>query len=400
MVIQVPAQVADQLGSLLEVRRAWPGKGGRLLFEAVELISGRLRAGSIDEAGLPRVTPYGEDPVLQGLSAAVAAGGDLLVHRYQRRAVVRSHETYRKFVAPGRTPLVEASHTAAAGVLGQAGFTVPDVVASDETSVTFSAIHGLSVHELAQNGDRLAHGESSAGEAVHQDEWNRAWGLWSQCWPKFALSPEAHGANLPAILRHTPTDEAKIVNTWVDRTVSAGALGVSSQRLIRAGSRVVSMLAADPDPLVMAHRDLHDKQLLFDPAANTLGVIDCDTLALAEPALDLANLAVHLDFRVAQGLLSPARSSRGRLAIFDTAASSGVRGERLTAYAAATALRLACIYAFRPPYRHLAVQWFGRVEEALDRGASYGTGYEWGFQRPEDFYGIDVQVSRSTGPKN
>ena len=110
-----------------------------------------------------------------------------------------------------------------------------------------------------------------------------------------------------------------------------------------------------------AARRVHDKQVLFSAAQGTIGLIDCDTMALAEPALDLANLLVHLEFRREQGVLSTAAEQFASNAIHTTASAMAVPADRLQAYAASTRLRLACVYSFRPPYRSLAEDWARRV---------------------------------------
>ncbi len=109
-----------------------------------------------------------------------------------------------------------------------------------------------------------------------------------------------------------------------------------------------------------AHRDLHDKQLLAGDGAS-IGLLDFDTLTLAEPALDLANLRVHLLLRRDQGRWSPARTGVALAAVDRVLDGSGVDPERTRAYAAATALRLACVHAYRPADRAVALQWWERL---------------------------------------
>ncbi|WP_245192492.1 phosphotransferase [Arthrobacter pigmenti] len=351
--MHVPEHLADRHGTELDVQRAWPRDGGRLIFEAVDTGNGRIRAGTIDAAGFARIAPFGEDPVLRGLTPA-AMEGDLLVHRYKRRAVVRSDSLYTKFVAPGKAAAVASAHRSVAVKLADSGLTVPRVVTAGESSVAVSAVPGVSLHDL---------GQRSSLDAA--DLWVRAWQLWSLRWPRFATPPGQDGGSMPT---HNARAEAQTVSRWVDQAVSFDALGLPADRLRRVQARVARALADDPSPAVLAHRDLHDKQLLFDARTSSIGVIDCDTLALAEPALDLANLMVHLDFRVAQGLMTAAASAIGKHYILDAAGGMGVPMGRLRAYASATALRLACIYAFRPPYRDVAVRWFEEVESG--RGQS------------------------------
>src|SRR5699024_2461295 len=84
---------------------------------------------------------------------------------------------------------------------------------------------------------------------------------------------------------------------------------------------------AGPSRLVPTHRDLHDKQLLWDGAA--LGVLDLDTACLAAPELDPANLAVHADLRAAQGLWSREAAATVADTAWRVAVGAGSAADRL-----------------------------------------------------------------------
>lgn len=92
---------------------------------------------------------------------------------------------------------------------------------------------------------------------------------------------------LPA---HTGRDEALLLAEWLDRCrlyrpdaarALAAAVAEISGRLAHAGA------ACAP-----SHRDLHEKQILI--SGGVAGLLDFDTLSLADPALDPGNLAAHL----------------------------------------------------------------------------------------------------------
>ena len=71
------------------------------------------------------------------------------------------------------------------------------------------------------------------------------------------------------------------------------------------------------------------------------------------PAIDVANLLVHLELRVMQGHCgSEVAVVAGDAFLEAYRPDRDLRG-RIDAYAAATRLRLACVYAFRPCWRHL-----------------------------------------------
>src|SRR5699024_7011671 len=103
-------------------------------------------------------------------------------------------------------------------------------------------------------------------------------------------------------------------------------------------------------PTAVLHRDLHDKQILVDDTQ--VGLLDFDLAAAGDPALDLANLLVHLDLRVLQGRSSRAQAQACAHAIRQAYDVRPEAGARIAAYQLTTRIRLACVYAFRP--RHAA----------------------------------------------
>lgn len=338
----VPETVPGHGGTPLRVQRAWPGTEGRLVLE-LEDERGRVRAAESvpGPAGgrTVRVSPYGRDPRLPGLAEA-AAHGRVLVHRHRRRAVVRTPEGYVKLLAGGRAERVAELTDRFRGPGRAAGFAVPAVLARAEDRVVFSALEGRSLHELGAAGDEPA--------------WRAAWAAWARGWPALAADRSTAGA-LP---EHGAEDEARTLRQWAARLEAfPGVLEAPPGTAAALADRIEGRLAegrATGRAGAVLHRDLHDKQLLFDGAR--LGLLDVDTAARGEAALDLANLAVHLDLRVAQGLLAPRLRDVGREAVDAVADELGVASGRLDAYAEATRLRLACVYAFRPRWASVARQ--------------------------------------------
>ncbi|PVE20104.1 hypothetical protein DDA93_01840 [Arthrobacter sp. Bz4] len=256
------------------------------------------------------------------------------------------------------------------------GIVMPDVVGQLSASVTLAAVRGVSFHELGQGltgpvrSGQVSPGQSSLQQPSFEqvlspeDMWEQAWQQWAVRWPRLAVSPVASGR--PELLNHSTGDEVRTVSRWVNQVQQFGALPVSAERLQTASSQVARLLISGaPQSAVLSHRDLHDKQLLFNADSGAIGLIDCDTVSVAEPALDLANLLVHIDFRRAQGVFSAATASTAEQAILETASVMNVADTRLHAYSVSTKLRLACLYAFRPAYRTVAHRWFERLEEDL-----------------------------------
>lgn len=369
MVLKVPSEHTGANGEHVLIHRAWPRSDGSLVIEGRESGSGRVRAGRIDAGGSPSLVPFCEDPSLPGLAPSEVPGSDLLVHRLKRRAVVRTEGQFRKYVAGGKATTVAHAHLTAAAGLAGSGLVVPDVVASDRHSVTLTAVPGVNLHDLGRSacaGDGGYRSPDNDDDCASLARWSRAWELWADRWPGFvgaAAGTASSGVgSLVAAPSHTAEHEAGIVERWIQLVDSFEALEVPRHRLRSASASVVRALRAGQSPASLAHRDLHDKQILVDPDTGTVGIIDCDTLAVAEPALDLANLSVHLEFRVVQGLLPSRAAAIGQHHIRMVVEVLQVPEARFNAYALATALRLACIYAFRPPYRETAHAWLGQIE--------------------------------------
>ncbi|MDU8943182.1 phosphotransferase [Ovoidimarina sediminis] len=94
-------------------------------------------------------------------------------------------------------------------------------------------------------------------------------------------------AGLPA---HTEGDEARLLLGWFERCrdympALADAIGPKLHRLF-------AEMSVRPAVLRPCHRDLHEKQILI--AQGIAGLLDFDTLSLADPALDPGNLLAHL----------------------------------------------------------------------------------------------------------
>lgn len=274
--------------------------------------------------------PDGADRKLPALAPLVRDGSTLLAHRPGKRAVIRTPAgDFVKFVRVGRAEQLARRHHQLADALGGTA-SVPAVTSCRDDRVVLAAMPGTS--PLLRDPRHLEGDLHRVGSMLGQ----------------LARVPRD---DLPV---HDAIAEAAVARGWAERAMAAG-------RLPRADIEpVVRPLLEQPaTPLRPAHRDLHDGQLLVTD--DQLSVLDPDTLCLAEPALDLANLLVHLDLRVDQGLLEPTSTTRARAAILDGAAPTGTTVARLPAYDRATRLRLAAVYAFRPRWQRLARRWFVQV---------------------------------------
>jgi hypothetical protein len=327
--LDLPAEVRRD-GVTWTVARAWPVAEGPV---PVELRADGAVRGAWWSAGRLAVDEAGGDPALPGLTGLAGA---VVSHRPGKRAVVRPPDgsAYLKVVRPKKAAAVVAASDRAAAF--GARFAVPilerDPAAEARGIVRFSALPGRTLHALG--ADPTA-------------RWDDAWERWHDDWVALA------GTDAAGAAPHDAAAEARVVAEWAGHATRA--LPEAATAIGRRVDEVQAGLLRHPlRRLVLAHRDLHDKQLLWD--GERLGLLDVDTVSAAEPELDLANLREHVDLRVAQGHWTRERAAVARAWIDRAAVAVGAEPDRLAAYAAATRLRLACLYLFRPHHRTWATR--------------------------------------------
>ncbi|PYG00473.1 hypothetical protein SAMN05216184_10343 [Georgenia satyanarayanai] len=287
--------------------------------------------------------PGGADARLRALREVLAEDGSRLVaHRPGRRAVVRVSGTdgtvreYVKVVRPGKAPDLARRGGLVAELVGDV-VPVPRLVDASRVErgvLCWSVVPGRTLHDLGADGGWGAADARAAWEAA------------GRAVARLHAAPAG-----PVEARHGAEEELDAVASWLGPAVAHGLLDAGT--VARARERVTAVLRNAPaDPVLgVLHRDLHDKQLLLDDAG-TVGMIDVDTLAVGERALDVANLLVHLELRQAQGLLVPDLAAAARHGFL--AGVGDVPRDRVSAYTLATRLRLAGVYAFRPRWRSVA----------------------------------------------
>ncbi|MCO1339749.1 hypothetical protein BJH93_12735 [Kocuria polaris] len=339
------APVPEHAGEL-RIGRAWPRPDGTQDVEGYDG-AGRLRAGTWHggDARL-ELLHFGRDAALPGLPEVLVPGAELLVHRAGRRAVVRSGDRYLKVLRRGRAAGVAAASTRLGEVVRAAGGASATVLETRGATVVFDTVPGLPLRSLA------------AGEDLSR--WRAAWEAFADTWARIVgRTPASGDAGGPTLARHDARAEVDVVLTWAGhlRRHDPLRLGDGLEGFDRRVYRVVGDLLAGDDRLVFAHRDLHDEQLLYDPELGRIGLLDFDTAALAEAALDLGNLLAHLDLRHDQGLIGAPARDAARDILLRLAGRCGVPPARLSAYEAASRVRLIGVYAFRPRWRGLARGW-------------------------------------------
>jgi aminoglycoside phosphotransferase (APT) family kinase protein len=193
----------------------------------------------------------------------------LVVHHPERRAVVCLRGSdgvrYAKVVRTTRVAeLADIMRTLRA--LAGAHFATPEVleVQEEQGVIMLSALAGASLYEL-RNSDSVIAAASDAGAVLHQ----------------------LHRLSPPNVaVKHTAEDEMRVLQRWLDR------LAIVVPKLFQLATQrcdaVFAALVHGCSPPVLLHRDFYDKQVFFAPGSSP-GLLDFDTLAVGEAALDLAN---------------------------------------------------------------------------------------------------------------
>ncbi|WP_420111676.1 hypothetical protein [Pseudactinotalea sp.] len=271
----------------------------------------------------------GADRRLRGLRDRCAeAGARLRAHRPERRAVVeiRTGEAtrYVKVVRPEK--LGEAQVRAMTVSLD--GVPTPRVLGVDSAAgtVTTAALTGPTVHEAIRMG------AVDLGDHLHEVG---------------RVLARLHAADAPAdVGRHGPEAEIAVVDRWLGLAEAYGALAAPRSAVRAARARLPELLTHSWAPTALLHRDLHDKQIVLGAAGP--GLLDLDLLAMGDPALDLANLVVHLELRARQGLMPLDRATDlGERLLAGYAPDPRTRAA-MAGYVLATRLRLVAVYSFRP----------------------------------------------------
>ncbi|SKA01944.1 Phosphotransferase enzyme family protein [Marinactinospora thermotolerans DSM 45154] len=357
--------VSPATGEPLLLRRAWPRGTDHALVEW-EQADGRRVAGQwfADPDRLERVAaatpgasalpgegvllqPDGADRRLPRVRALVRAGGRLVAHRPERRAVVRTDRGYVKAVRPGREAALVARFEQAERLAGTA-FAVPRLLEDmGEGATLWSALPGEPLTRPAAGG--------RVGDWLL--DWYRAGAALAVLHAAEPPSPGPGGQGGPP--RHTPADEKEAVLRWLRPAWRFGLLPYADP-----GPVLAALGEEAGAPLRPVHRDCYDKQFVAAPEAERIGLVDLDTLALGEPAVDVANVVAHMALRSAQGVVGPARARAARAAFLAGLEPDEATLRRVPAYVAATRLRLAGVYAFRPRWRGLARELYASALES------------------------------------
>src|SRR5699024_8483298 len=111
---------------------------------------------------------------------------------------------------------------------------------------------------------------------------------------------------------HGPQAESEVLAAWCERAAAVDPAGAPTRaRAVAAARRDLARLGDPADP-ALVHRDLHDKQVLWQPDAPP-GLLDVDTATLGDPAPDVANPPGHPARRAGRLRVRHHRPARLRL---------------------------------------------------------------------------------------
>ncbi len=289
------------------------------------------------------IHPADSDAALPAFAQHIDAGDRLIAHRPGRRAVFRPDRpqaAFTKVTRRRRAADAVDRHRAVESVA--AGLRIADVLDHGKDWIQFSVLTGRTLLDLGKDA------------TVSDAELAGAWHALGRGLASLHAATPGHASSLTHT--HDANAEADTTRSWLAPVMHWGALPQVSEREIE---RALASLAGEPATAPgLLHRDLHDQQVLIDGDHGSAGLLDLDTAAWGEPALDVANVLAHLDLRVRQDALTPWRAHAARSAFLGALAPKAATRARVPAYRRATQLRLAAVYALRPRWHGVAQELF------------------------------------------
>ncbi len=295
-----------------------------------------------DRADLARPTehvelfPAGTDPGLPALQDA-ARGGTVIAHEPGQRAVVRhstrrrngradsADETYTVVLPPGQALTLRAGMGHAQAFAGP--FRLPRTVAEDDSTVTFQALPGVSLHRPER-----------FGPSQWEDAWDQALDAWS--------TAIQHPGELPASTPvHDATAEINRLQRWEEKTRPYIMGAELFQEAVEAACEALRKLPRGR--LIPAHRHLRDEDLLWSAELGP-ALLKVSSAGWADPALDLGSLRACARWNEIRGLWDAQQRSVVTQLLNDTAYRNGVSTRALASYEHSALLRLSCQYTFSP----------------------------------------------------
>lgn len=171
-----------------------------------------------------------------------------------------------------------------------------------------------------------------------------------------------HGCRISGLTAYSTVEELNHLH-WLTAITGQTFPSIAFSLAEKLHELVKSVPAADHHKYRTTHRDFYDKQVLSGDSRTVL--LDCDTLTLADPALDYGNFIAHLCWRAQQHTEHASSIAEG-MAQFKESYPQDSKDFRSRAswWARASLLRLACIYTWRPRWHE-----HGMMLAEMDHGS-------------------------------
>ena len=183
-----------------------------------------------------------------------------------------------------------------------------------------------------------------------------------------AILSSFHGSGLIGNGSYSPEDELTLLGKWIGylQTICPELSELSNDLLARIHIKAESPEVSSYKP-VITHRDFFDKQVIT--CEDGLLLIDLDTAAMADPAIDVGNFVSHIFLRAIQrGASRSIMDQESNLFVSSYHAHNpGVGSERIAFYTATSLFRLACLYAYRPRWKSLCHNLLEECRQRLSR---------------------------------
>lgn len=164
-----------------------------------------------------------------------------------------------------------------------------------------------------------------------------------------AAISELHGLDAAIGERtHRVDNECELIATWVNLVSEIFPdLGVE---LTASLEKLLAERPTQTPPNAIVHRDFYDKQIVLGEGPTTL--LDMDTASRGDAELDIGNFVAHLFLRGVQK--GESERCKGWSRQFLESYPAAFDSSRARWYERSALLRLACYYAIRPHWKHIA----------------------------------------------
>ncbi|GAA1146131.1 hypothetical protein [Nesterenkonia lutea] len=309
----------------------------------------------------------GTDPDMPALEK-VARGGIVIAHEPGRRAVVRhssgtssghaesagranrpgsadrADETYTVVMPLDRAQTLREGMQHAQAFSGP--FRLPRTIAEDESSATFQALPGISLHRP---------------ERFAPQEWEAAWDQVLEAWSTAIQHPGELPESTPV---HDAPAEVRRLQRWEEKTRPYIMGADLFEEAVEATCEALRKLPRGR--LIPAHRELRDEDLLWSPDLGP-GLLKVSSAGRADPALDLGSLRACARWNELRGLWEAEQRAVVSRLINDTAYRNGVSDHALRTYEHSALLRLSCQYTFSPSLADAAEHLRAELVQAQER---------------------------------